>query len=106
MDKDRTAVAGDPRAGVVVDFDDEIVEPVSAPKAVAWFIGRPPERPIVAAVLRIFAPGILSHDRADGQQSARPRYAVCPPPQPNRMKLPCRRCAVAFPFRGFDAGPA
>ena len=106
MDKYCTAVAGDARAGVVIDFDDQIVEPVGAFKPVAWFIGRPPEWPVVATVLGIFAPGLFWRDRPDRQQGAWSWQAVRSPPQPNRMKSPCRRAAIAFAFRGFDAGAA
>ena len=80
------AAAGDARAGVVVDLDDEVVEPVVAPQPVAWFIGRAAERPVVAAVARVLAPGVVRRDPADRQQGARPRPAVGPPPQPQRAE--------------------
>src|SRR4249919_2133647 len=100
------AVAGNPRPSVVVNFDNEIVEAVGAPQPVAWFIGRPVEGPVIPPIGRVFAPGVVGPDPPDRQQGARPRQAVGSPPQPNRMKLPGRRRAVAFPLGRFDAGPA
>ena len=52
-------------AVAVVDFDDQVVKPIGALEAVAWFIGRPPERSVVAPVLGVFAPGIVSRDALD-----------------------------------------
>jgi hypothetical protein len=65
MNEYRAAAAGDPRAHIMVDFDDQIVEPIGALEAVAWFIGRPPERAIVAPVFGVFAPGIVGCDSSD-----------------------------------------
>ncbi len=106
MKKYRTAVAGDARARVMVDLDDQIVKPVGTFEAIAWFIGRPPEWTIVAAVLGVFAPGVVRRDRPDRQESAWSRQAIRPPPQPNRMKSADRRGAIAFAFRCLDACPA
>src|SRR4029079_8519146 len=41
MDKARAAPTSHPRPGVVVDLDNDVVQPVLAPKPVAWFNGRP-----------------------------------------------------------------
>jgi hypothetical protein len=49
---------------------------------------------------------MIRRDWPDRQQRARARQAVGSPPQPNRMKSPGRRRAIAFPFRGLDTGPA
>jgi len=98
MQEYSTAMAGDAGPRIVVNFDNEIVEAVGAPQPVAWFIGRPVEGPIVPSIGRVFAPGIVGADPPDRQQGARPRQAVGSPPQPNRMKLPGRRRAVAFPL--------
>src|SRR5690348_12750884 len=106
MNEDSTAVAGDPRTRVMVDLDEEIIEPVGALEPVAWFIGRPPERPVVAPVFGIFTPGIVRRDRPNRQLRARARQTVSAPPQPHRTELPCRRRAIAFAFRRLDAGPA
>jgi len=59
MNEYSAAVAGNTRARVVVYFDDQIVKPIGALEAIAWFIGRPPERAIVAPVRGVFAPGIV-----------------------------------------------
>ena len=58
MDEHRAAAAGDAGPGIVVDFDDQVVEPSCRQQPVAWFIGRPPERPIIAPVRRVLAPGV------------------------------------------------
>ena len=104
MNKDSAAVAGHARAGVMVDLDDKIVKAIAALEVVAWFIGRPPERPVVASVLGVFAPGIVRRYAPHRQKGTRTRQAVCPPPQPNRMKSAGRRGAIAFAFRRLDAG--
>ena len=84
MHEHRAAAAGDARAGVVVELDDEVVEAVVAPEPVAWFIGRPPERPIVAPVGRVFAPGQRRIDAPRRQPGARPRPPIGAPPQAQR----------------------
>lgn len=106
MNEHSAAMASNARARVMVDFDDEIVKPIGTLEAVAWFIGRPPERPVVAPVRGVFAPGIVRRDSPDRQERRGMRQAVCPPPQPNRMKSSGRRGAIAFAFRRLDAGPA
>jgi hypothetical protein len=62
MDENSAAAAGDPRAGVVIDLDNDVVKTVVAPQPVAWFIGRPAECPIIAAVAGVFAPSIARAD--------------------------------------------
>jgi len=106
MQEYSAAAASNARPSVMVDFDNEIVEAVGAPQPVTWFIGRPVEGPVVPPIGRVFAPGVVGANPPDRQQGARPRQAVGSPPQPNRMKLPGRRRAVAFPLDRFDAGPA
>ncbi len=106
MQEYSAAVTGNARPSVVVNFDNEIIQAVATPQPVAWFIGRPVEGPVVPSIGRIFAPGVVGPDPPDWQQGARPHQAVGPPPQPNWMKLPGRRRAVAFPLGRFDAGSA
>ena len=106
VDENCTTQAGDARPGIVVDFHNEIVEAIASAQAVAWFIGRPPESPVVAPIPGIFAPGIVWPDSANRQQHARPDQAIGPPPQLDRMKPAGWRRAVTFPFRRFDARPA
>ena len=65
MNEYSAAVAGNTRTRVVVDFDDQVVKPIGALEAVAWFIGRPSERAVVAPVLGVFAPGNVSRDALD-----------------------------------------
>ena len=83
------AAAGDPRPGVVVELDDEIVETVGAPEPVAGMIGLEPERLVVVAVARVFAPAVVAAGCGrDRQVRARPRRAVGAPPQPPSRNVP------------------
>jgi hypothetical protein len=59
------AAAGDARAAVVVDLDEEVVKPIVAPEPVASVIGRPPEWPVISAVSGIFAPSQIGCDTSD-----------------------------------------
>jgi hypothetical protein len=106
MDEDRAAAAGDTGPPIVVDFEDKVVDPVLAAQPIAWFIGRPPEGAVIAAVVRILAPGIIRADPPDRQKRGRPPHPVGPPPQPHRPKTPERGAAVALALIGLDAGPA
>ncbi len=58
-------------------LDDEVVQPVVAPQPVAWFIGRPAERPVVAPVGRVLAPGDVGR-HAGGRAAASPDAASGP----------------------------
>ena len=78
MQEHRAAAAGHPRAGIVVDLDDEIVEMVVPPQPVAWFSGRAAEGAVIAPVGGIFAPGNVTGNASDGQQCPRPRMPVRP----------------------------
>lgn len=106
MDENSAAAAGHARPGVVVDFDDHVVEVIVSAKPVAWFIGRPPEGLVVAPVVRVLAPGIVRPDAAHGQQCPRPRQAIGAPPQPQWAKSAARGAAIAFALIGSDAGAA
>jgi hypothetical protein len=73
VNKYSAPVPGDARAAVMVDFDNQIIKPVGTLEAIAWFIGRPPERPIVTAIHWVLAPGIVGRYAPDRQQGARAR---------------------------------
>jgi len=103
MNEDRAAVPGYARPLVMVDFDDEIVEVVVALEPIAWFSGRAPERPIVAPIGGILAPGIGGTDPPHRQETARPQAPVCAPPKPHRMEQARRRAAVTLALSGADA---
>src|SRR3981081_2170581 len=75
MYEHRAAAAGHPRAGVVVDLDDEIVEVVLPPKPVAWFSGRAAKGAVITSVSGILAPGDIAGNASQGQQGTRPRGA-------------------------------
>ncbi len=67
MDEDRAAALGNPWPGIVIELDDEVIEPVFAAEAVARVAGRQPDRPIVAPVARVLAPGVSGADGAGRQ---------------------------------------
>jgi hypothetical protein len=98
------AAVRDSRPRVVVELDDDVVEAVVAPQPIAPRLLRQSDRPVVAPVGRILAPGIGSADRPNRQKRARPRTAIRPPPHPSRAKPSLRRGAIAFPFVGANAG--
>ena len=106
MNEYGTAAAGHPRPRVVIDFDNEVVEGVVAAQPVAWFIGRPAERAVIAPIRGVLAPGVVRPDATGRQQGSRPHQAVGPPPQPQRAKPAGRGPAVAFALACFDAGTA
>lgn len=106
MDKHGAAPAGHARPSIMVDFDNQIVEAVVAAQPVAWFIGRPAERLVIAAIQGVLAPGIVAPDPAHRKQCPRPRQAIGPPPQADGMKSAGRRAAVAFVLRRLDSGAA
>src|ERR1700749_2833620 len=106
MDKDRAAPTSHPRPGVVIDLDNDVVEPVLAPKPVAWFNGRPAERPIVPPVLSIFAPGVGRADPAGRQRGPRQGKPVRPPPQSQWPEQAARGAAIALALIGLDTAAA
>jgi len=87
----------------VVDLDDEIVEMVLARQPVAALLAPEPDWPIVMAITRVFAPGILRPDGVSGDKAAWPRMTIGPPPQFSRMKDAPRRAAIALALVGKDA---
>lgn len=106
MNEHGAAAPGYPRPGIVVDLDNQIVEAVISSKPVAWFIGRPAERVVIAAILRIFTPGVVRSNAADGQKRRRSWQPIGPPPQPDRAKSASGCAAVPLPFIGFDGASA
>src|SRR4051812_20119297 len=57
MNEHGTPAAGDPRAAVVIDFDNEIIEMIVAPETITRLPGGTAERAIVTAVGGVLAPG-------------------------------------------------
>src|SRR6185437_16860030 len=103
MQKHRAAAASDAWPGVVVDLDDEIIKMVLARQPVSGFLAGEPDRPVIMAIARVFAPGVLGPDRMNGQMRPRPRMAVGPPPQFSGVKHTPRRAAVALALVSEDA---
>src|SRR5215470_18107235 len=103
MDEDRAPPASHPWPGVVIDFDNDVVEAVLAPEPIAWFSGRPAEWTIVSPILRIFAPGVGWADPTGGQRGPGQGEPVRPPPYSQRPERAARRAAVALALVGLDA---
>ena len=98
------ATVGDPWPRIVRDLDHQVVEVIVAPEAVAWFIGRPAEGTVVAAVGGILAPGQRPIDPPDRQAGGGPRQPIGAPPQAQEPEPSARRRAVAFALAGRNAG--
>jgi hypothetical protein len=62
VDEHGAAAKSHARPRVVIDLDQHVVEAVGPQQAVAWFIGRSAEWPVVAAVVRVLAPGVVRAD--------------------------------------------
>src|SRR5271168_2634797 len=75
VDEYRATTSGNSWAGVVIDFNDDVVEAVLPPKPVAWFTGRPLEGSIITAVAWILTPRIGRVDAADRKLGQRTRKA-------------------------------
>ena len=106
MQEHGAAAAGYPWAGVVIDLDDEIVKVVLARQPVAGLTAHQANRLIVAAVVRVLAPGVFGADRPHRQIGPRSRMAIGAPPQLQRTVRAFRGAAVALPFVGEDAAAA
>jgi hypothetical protein len=106
MDKYSTPASGNSGPRVVVEFDDDVVEMVHPAQAVAWFIGRAKEGPVVAAVGRILAPGVSRSDPPDRKAGAGPDQPIGAPPHLQRMKTPSGRAAVPLALIRADTAAA
>ena len=106
MHEHGAAASGDPRAGVVIQFDDEIVEMVGALEPVAGLLRLEPDRLIVMAVTGILAPAVGAPDAAHRQLRPWPRNTVGAPPHPPQPEGAARRAAVALALIGPDTAPA
>ena len=58
MNENGAATAGDTRARVVVNFDDEIVKPVFTRQPIALSVRRYLDWPVISAITRIFTPTV------------------------------------------------
>lgn len=104
MEKYSAAAAGDPRPGIVINLDDEIVEMVVASKPVPGIALLQADRLVIAPVVRVFAPGILGANRSNGKEGVWPRMTVRAPPEPTRLEGAFWRTTIALTFVGQDAG--
>src|SRR5579863_834957 len=103
MQENGAAAAGDPRGGVVVDLDDEVVEVIIAPEPVAVLVNSELDRPVIMPAGGVFAPGVVLPDRANREVRFRPRVAVGAPPQPPGTEYTFRGSAVALALIGNDS---
>src|ERR1700751_297133 len=86
MQEHGAAAMRHPRAGVVIDLNDEVVEMMVPLQAITRAAARQRDRLIVIAVIRVFAPGVLRADGANGQKGPRPRMPIGAPPQLSGME--------------------
>ena len=86
MQEHGAAAAGDARARVVVDLDDEVVEMILAGQPVAGLAAPKPDRLVVMAVGRVFAPGVLGADWPNGGGQTGP-LAGCESAEPPGGRL-------------------
>ena len=106
MNEDGAAAPLHPRPAIVIDLHHEIVERIGAPQAVPAVPAVPvgePDRPVVATVGRILAPGIAAANAAHRQTRLRASRRVGPPPQSDGAKSSARGRPVAFALEGFKA---
>ena len=106
MHEHGAASACHPGAGVVVDLNDEVVEVVGSPEAVAAGAGGASKPVVIPPVCGILAPGEVGSDATGGQQGARMPVAIGPPPQADGPKSPPRGRPVALEFVGADTPSA
>jgi hypothetical protein len=80
VDKNRAASAGDAGSGVVVEFDDEVVEPVFPPQTIPLLIWTALDGIIIPTMCGIFDPRVVWLDWLGRQQGWRMWKAVGAPP--------------------------
>jgi hypothetical protein len=106
MDKDGAAAARNPRSRVVIELDNEIIQRILSRKAVGLAVLGDGDPLIVSAVVRLFAPTVISSDASHRQVRSGPDLAIGAPPQSLQTEAAAWRGAVAFTFVGFDAAAA
>jgi hypothetical protein len=65
VEEHRAAPASHPRPGIVVDLNNEVIEPIVTAKPVAWFIGRPAKGLVVTPAPMVLAPGVGRSDTTE-----------------------------------------
>jgi hypothetical protein len=106
MDEHCAAAPRHPRAIVVVDFDDQVVQIVLAHQPVARLASLSNHRTIIPSITGIFAPGIRVANRPDRKRGLRAGDSVLSPPQALQAKAAARGPAIALELIGHDAGSA
>src|SRR5579864_3832038 len=103
MQENGAAAAGDPRGGVVVDLDDEVVKVIIASEPIAGLVNGELDRLVVMPAGGVFAPGVVLPDRANREVRFGPRVAVGAPPKPPGTEYTLRGSAVALALIGNDS---
>lgn len=80
MYKNRATAAGNSRALVMIDLNDEIIEMIGAPQTITWYHRINPERAIIAPVAGVFRPSIVRFDSTQREVRTRWRAAIGAPP--------------------------
>lgn len=103
VDENGAATSRHPRSRVMIDLDDQVIEVVRPPEAIAVHIGPCTKRTIIPAVGGRFAPGVVAMNWTYRQQSTRACQAIGAPPQPDQTKTAAWRSGISFPFVRSDA---
>src|SRR5689334_3190513 len=103
MDEDCAATACDARAGIVVEFDDEIVESVLPPQTVSRCSIGNVDWPVIETLLRVLAPSIIPPDLTDRQKCLRPGHPVGSPPKPDQPEAAPRGATIPLALVGKNA---
>src|SRR5260221_9693281 len=105
MQEHGTAAAGDARAEILIDLDDEVVEVILAREAVSGLVTHQPDRLVVAAVVWVLPPGGLGVGGPRPPVSVLLRSAVGPPPPMFLAGGAPPGCHTPLPPLGYRAPP-
>lgn len=106
MEEDRAAPPTDARAKVPIEYADHVVKTVVAPHGLVARRGGKPDRAVVSAVARVFAPAVVRAHGLREKRRTRAGKAIAPHDQPFEAEPAGRRRAVAFPFQVGDSASA
>src|SRR5262245_2631765 len=104
MDEDGAAAPRRPRPGVMIKLNDQVVQVVRTPKAVALLPGASFDRTIIPPIRGVFDPGVVRFNAPRWQQCPRMRQTVGPPPEAYQVERAARSGTVALALVGCDAG--
>ena len=106
VNENRAAAARDPRTAVVIELDNQVVEVIGAPEAIARLVRAAPDCTIVPTIGGVLDPRIVAPNGAHWQQCARTGQPVRAPPEPYQPERAAGCRAIAFPLVGRNPGAA